>query len=176
MTMPAEPGGSGGGGLMGSKIMGIPTIVWVGGIALIVYFLFFKNANSGSTPTTSGNPGTNTQTTGATTLDSGAVTVTVNQTGADDTGDQPSPPVVGGGTGSGGGGSTTSPNEVTLPNEIGKRGEAGQNALKALGLKTKQTPARTPKGKTTTITSQKPGSGTKVPKGSTVDVGLKVNK
>jgi len=68
----------GGGGFAGSRILGIPTIVWIGGVALIVYFLFFRNSQT-ATPTTGGGGGT--ITTGATTVRKGAVTVNVTTKG-----------------------------------------------------------------------------------------------
>jgi len=78
-----DPEEGGGGGLASSKFMGMPVIVWVGGIALIVYFLFFRNSGagrSGSGTGQAGNPvgGSGTITSGDTTIDSGAVQVTVN--------------------------------------------------------------------------------------------------
>lgn len=88
MDPEAPPGG--GGGLMGSKIMGIPTIVWVGGVALIVYFLFFRNS-SGSASGVSTSGGGGTATSGNTTIDKGAIQVSITQGNSH----QPKPPVRG---------------------------------------------------------------------------------
>lgn len=116
MTMPDEGGaGATASGIMGGKILGIPSIVWVGGIALIVYFLFFRNSSSGTSSSSGGSAGTptggsGTITTGATTIDSGAVQVSVSGansspqaavgsaqsgTGASTAQNQPNPPTTG---------------------------------------------------------------------------------
>jgi hypothetical protein len=69
----------GGGGIMSHKIAGIPTVLIVGVVGLIAYFVFFRNSQSGVNPATSGGGGT--ITTGNTTIDTGAVQVTVSQGG-----------------------------------------------------------------------------------------------
>lgn len=77
---PESPGGG-----MG-KPMGIPWFVWIGGAAVLAYFLFFRNS-SASTPGTA----TDTSgdiTTGSTTLDKGAVTINVTQGTSEPTPDQ----------------------------------------------------------------------------------------
>lgn len=63
---------------------------------------------------------------------------------------------------------------VTVPNLINSRGSVAKLALIGRGLKPKQSPAKTPVGKGTTVTSQSPGSGTKVKVGSTVSYNVKV--
>jgi hypothetical protein len=68
-----------GGGIMGSRILGIPTIVWIGGVAIVVYFLFFRNSQAGQTGSATGGSGT--VTTGNTTLQQGAITIDVAQGG-----------------------------------------------------------------------------------------------
>jgi hypothetical protein len=81
------------GGFLHSKIFGIPAIVVIGGIGLIVYFIFFKNSSSTSSgsPSTSGGGGS--VTTGATTIDKGAVQISVTQEPGGNT--QPAPPATG---------------------------------------------------------------------------------
>lgn len=76
--MSAEQPQGGGGGIMSSKIMGMPTIVVVGVVAVVAYFLFFrKSSASAGSPSTSGGGGT--ATSGNTTIDKGAIQVTVKQ-------------------------------------------------------------------------------------------------
>jgi len=66
-------------------IMHIPWWVWVAGAAVLAYFLFFRNSSSSDAAgSTSGGGGTITS--GNTTVDSGAVTISVN------TNPQPTPP------------------------------------------------------------------------------------
>jgi hypothetical protein len=65
--------------------------------------------------------------------------------------------------------------KVTVPNVVGKRGEDAKDTIQKAGLVDQQVPATTPKGKTTTVTSTDPKAGTKVDKGSTVSVAVKVN-
>jgi PASTA domain len=64
--------------------------------------------------------------------------------------------------------------QVTVPNVTGQRGEAAKATLERNGFKVIQDPASTPKGKSTTVTSQNPLAGSKAAKGSTVAIGLKV--
>lgn len=79
--MATEPATGGGGNFFTAKIMGIPGVVWLIGAAAIAYFLFARSSSSGSagSPSTSGGGGT--VTTGQTTIDSGAVQVSVSQSG-----------------------------------------------------------------------------------------------
>jgi hypothetical protein len=92
-TMSPEDGAGGGmGGIFTAKIMGIPGIVWLIGAAGIAYFIFARKSSAASagSPSTSGGGGT--ITTGQTTIDSGAVTVSVSQGGSGDTSNpQPTP-------------------------------------------------------------------------------------
>lgn len=79
------------------KPLGLPWFVWLGGAAVVAYFLFFRNAGSQSAPTTSGGGGS--VSTGRTTLQKGAVTINVNQVPASKEGGkgggQPEPPTHG---------------------------------------------------------------------------------
>jgi len=90
-----------------------------------------------------------------------------------------SPPHI---TNPGGGGTTTPPptkspvptsGNVTVPNVVNSRGSVAKLALIGRGLKSKQVPATTPRGKGTVVTSQSPGSGTKVKVGSTVTINVR---
>ena len=76
------------------------------------------------------------------------------------------------GTGGGGGQST----KVRVPGIVGLKGDTAKNDITGIGLKWKQTPASTPKGKTTTVTAQSPRAGTQVNSGSTVTATLKTDK
>jgi hypothetical protein len=103
----APEAGATGGGIMHQKMMGIPVPLLIIGGALIAYFLFFRNSSSSSSGTAaSSTAGANdTVTGGTTTVDSGAVQVSVNtgpgtsaDTAADNSGTsntQPAAPVSG---------------------------------------------------------------------------------
>lgn len=75
--MAPEPGADGGGGMLTKKIMGIPVVVWVGGIALIAYLYLRNRSGSAGSPSTSGGGGS--VTTGSTRIDKGAIQVTITQ-------------------------------------------------------------------------------------------------
>lgn len=66
----------------------------------------------------------------------------------------------------------TPPVSVTVPKVTGKHGEDAKDALQKAGFKVLQDPATTPRGKTTTVTSQNPAGGTKAAKGSTVSIAV----
>lgn len=155
---PEQPGG---GGMMSSKILGIPTIVWVGGIALIVYFLFFRNSSqSAGSPSTSGGGGTIDQS-GTTRVESGAVQITVTQNPQDNDGDSDD--------GSGNPQPRPKPKprtkKVTVPNVVGRTYAQAAPVITKAGLKPHKRFAFTGP-----VTSETPKAGSKVPRGSTVDV------
>lgn len=82
--MPPEPapeGGGGGGNFFTQKYMGIPGIVWLGGVAVLAYFLFFRN-NSGSSTGASSSGGGGTSTTGDITFTPPPTQITVPTSGA----------------------------------------------------------------------------------------------
>jgi LysM repeat protein len=59
--MPEGPPASTGGNFLTQKYFGMPGIVWLGGAALLAYFLFFRKSgsgSSGSSGTSSGSDGT----------------------------------------------------------------------------------------------------------------------
>lgn len=61
MSQMAPEAGASGGGLMGGRILGIPTLVWVAGAALVSYFLFFRGkSTAGAGGTSTGGGGTST--------------------------------------------------------------------------------------------------------------------
>src|SRR5580658_2134246 len=70
--------------------------------------------------------------------------------------------------------STTPAGTATVPTVTGKRGEDAKDAITAAGFKPLQTPATTPKGKTTKVTSQNPKGGSKAAKGSDVAYAVSV--
>ena len=75
-----------GGGMMQSRIFGLPTIVWVLGAAVLAYLYFsHRSSQSAGSPSTPGGGGT--ATSGTTRIDKGAIQVTVTQN------PQPKPPV-----------------------------------------------------------------------------------
>lgn len=95
MTTPTPPGT--GGSMMDKKVAGIPLpIILVGGVAILAYFLFFRNSSSGAGTSSSGNTST-TDLSGATVTQPGPGPVTVNVTGGSNNGGgknpQPKPPV-----------------------------------------------------------------------------------
>jgi hypothetical protein len=78
--------------------------------------------------------------------------------------------------GSGSVSTTTSTAKVKVPNVVGQRGEDAKKTLEAAKFKVIQTPATTPEGKSTKVTSQNPDAGTEAPSGSTVAIALSVSK
>jgi PASTA domain len=66
--------------------------------------------------------------------------------------------------------------QLTVPNVVGQDGTQAKLSLVTKGFKVAQNPATTPKGKTTKVTSQNPRAGQRAAKGSTVTIGLAVNK
>lgn len=81
-----DPEMGGGGGLTGTRILGVPVLVWVAGIAVLAYLYFRSSGSSSPTGvTTSGGGGS--ISTGRTVLDKGAVQVSITQN------PQPKPPV-----------------------------------------------------------------------------------
>jgi PASTA domain len=148
------------------RIFGMPWWVIIGIAGVAAYFLFFRNSSSsGSGTGASSSAGSGTVTSsGSTTLDSGAVSVTVTQNG---NGGQPTPPTTT---------STGTSSQVAVPDVVGQRGAAAKTTLEKAGFKVSQSPKTTPKGKSTTVTSQSPKAGTKAAKGSTVKDTVKVNK
>jgi hypothetical protein len=65
--------------------------------------------------------------------------------------------------------------KVTVPNLKNKSGEEAKAIGEGLGFKVTQSPTTTPKGKSTTVTSQNPASGTKATHGSTIHVNLRTS-
>lgn len=59
------------------RVLGLPLIAWLGIVALGAYLYLNHRSNSAGSPSTSGGGGTATE--GATTLQKGAITVTVTQ-------------------------------------------------------------------------------------------------
>lgn len=148
---PETEGGSP--GLMQQKWFGVPAPVIVVLGALVVYFLFFRNSQSGSGTGASSSAGSgDTQTVGNTTIDKGAVTVTVNTGNGDSDQPQPKPP-----------GNTKT---VTVPNVVGKTLPQAQTAIKKRGLN----PHADKPFEGRVVRQEKPRSGAKVKKGSTVDL------
>jgi hypothetical protein len=152
---PEQPGGS-------HRIMIL--LLVAGGAAVLAYFLFFRNSSSAG-GSTSGGGGTITSS-GSTTLQTGAVQVSVTQnpdtSGQTTTNPQPTPP----------GKKPTTSQSISVPNVVGKTGQNAAAQLKKAGLAYAQSPVSTPKGKRTKVTSEEPAAGKKVAKGSTVHVKL----
>lgn len=152
-----EDQGGGGGGFMSQRWFGIPAPLVIVGVALIAYFLFFRGSGGGGT-STAGGP--DTQTVGDTTIDTGAVQVSVNtgSTNSNDTtlgdNDQPGPPPVP---------KTTT---VTVPRVIGEPAGMARRRVTRRGLE----PAGITQGR---VRTENPAAGTKVKKGSTVTLGDK---
>lgn len=86
--MPEE----GGGGFLSQKIMGIPAIVVIGGVAILAYFILSRNKQVPANSTSGGGGQVHT---GKTVVQSGAVRINVNNN--DDGNPQPKPPHKGGG-------------------------------------------------------------------------------
>lgn len=66
--------------IAGGKTAGIPNLLLIGGVALIVYFLFFRNSKAAGGASSTAGDGT--VTTGDTTIGTGAVQVKVTQSGS----------------------------------------------------------------------------------------------
>lgn len=73
--MPPEPQPEGGGNFFTRKIGGIPGFVWLGGAAVVAYFLFFRG--KGSTTGASSSGGGGTPSTGDITIQPGTTTVQI---------------------------------------------------------------------------------------------------
>jgi hypothetical protein len=158
--MPPDPP-EGGQSFLTMKFMGIPALVWVAVVAGVAYWLYSRNASSTAAAGSSSAGSSDTLTTGNTTVDTGAVSISIDASGNSD---QPTPPVTGKAT------------TVTVPNVVGKPGATALDQLKAAGFKTSQTPKTTPKGEATKVTTETPKAGTKVAKGSTVKTVVVANK
>lgn len=75
-----DPEGTQGGGvsnILTDRFLGIPGYIWLIGIAVGAYLLFFRNSSSSATPESTGGGGT--VTTGNTTIDKGAIQIKVTQ-------------------------------------------------------------------------------------------------
>lgn len=146
---PEQPGG---GGFMSSRIFGIPTIVLIGGIAILAYLYFrhAQNAQAAGSPSTSGGGGT--VTTGTTRVEKGAVTINVTQQGSDQDNDtQPTP----GGRGR--------RKRVVVPDVTGEKWGQASQELQKTGLKAGRTHPFAG-----AVRGERPQAGKRVPKGSTV--------
>lgn len=71
-------------------------------------------------------------------------------------------------------GTTGGAGKVKVPDIVGERGSAARAKISAAGLKYKQEPAKTPRGRETEVTSQAPHAGTEVAKGAEVTAQVKV--
>lgn len=149
-----DPETEGGGGFMSQRWFGMPAPVVIIGVALLAYFLFFRNSGGIGQGSSAG--GSDTLTTGNTTVESGAVRVVVNAGNNGEDNDQPKPPHKG------------ITRTVTVPDVVGKPGEAARDAIMKAGLRARQIPARTPAGKPTVVVSENPRGGGKARKGSVV--------
>lgn len=179
--------GGGGGNILTAKYFGLPGFVWLGGAAILAYFLFFRNKSSASTSgTTSG--GTSGSGSGSET--GGNITVNVpknrsqpvnaasgstspngantpgqgGQTGTPNPQPTPTPaPSTGSSTTT-----TTTPatNNVTVPNVVGQRLATATGILTAAGLR--EGGASQISGISQTVISQDPAANTSVAAGSMV--------
>jgi hypothetical protein len=80
MSEMAPESGGGGGNLFTGRIMGIPGVVWLLGAGVLAYFIFFRKGSAGAGGSTSGGGGTIDTSGTQTTLQKGAIAVTVSQT------------------------------------------------------------------------------------------------
>jgi hypothetical protein len=191
---PPDTGGApsaGGGNVLTTKYFGMPGIVWLGGAAVLAYFLFFRNKSSSAasgTGTASGSgSGSSSGETG------GTINFTPNPTGTsqwrpvNNTDGSTSPS---GTNTSGQGGQTGTPNpqptpttnpssgtstststttattNVTVPNVVGQRLATATGILTAAGLR--EGGANQVAGVSQTVVSQNPAANTSVSPGSMV--------
>jgi PASTA domain len=203
MSMP--PGEGGGGGIMSSRILGIPTLVWVAIAALGAYYLFFRNKSGATAGGTSSAGSSDTLTGGTTTVDSGAVQVSVNSSGSNTAADNSGAAAAPTGTATAGSGSPSvtttnggqptppapppvqtvttatpappAPSQtaanISVPNVVGQRANFGIGELTSSGLGYKSTTGNRKQADTYAIATQSPAPGTKVSKGSIINIGFK---
>lgn len=177
---PAPEQGSGG-NILTNKYFGMPGFVWLGGAALLAYFLFFHNKGSSSTST----PATGTS--GSTSGETGGTINFVNPTpvnnnsggtspdGSNNPGQgsqsgtpnpQPTPATPPSTTSTTTSGTTPAQNNVTVPNVVGQRLATATGILTASGLR--EGGANQVSGVSQTVVSQNPSAGTSVVQGSMV--------
>lgn len=157
MSMPpepdAQPDGQSTNPIM-RKVAGLPVIVWVLIVAAIAFIWFSRRGgglfggSKSSGINTSGGGGS--ATSGRTTIDKGAVQITVTQGNRK----QPGPPV-----------HKKKSRMVTVPNVVGEEWFTASKQIKAKGLKPERT--RPYSGRTEEET---PSGGTKVRKGSVIEL------
>lgn len=142
----------GGGSFLTQKWLGLPAIVWLGGAAVLAYFIMSR---SSSTPANSTSGGGGQIHTGKTTVQSGAVRINVNAN--DDGNPQPKPPH----HHHGGGGTKT----FTIPKDetVGQFGEGRNWSSDTLQEVTQM---KQPKG--TTYAGQKLALNFPLKKGDTI--------
>jgi hypothetical protein len=174
---PAAGGSTGGGNILTNKYFGMPGFVWLGGAAILAYFLFFRNKSSSSTAATPSSGSTSGETGGTINF-----TNPVNNTDGSTSPNGTNTPGQGGQTGtpnpqptpvpnpSTGTSTTTSTtpatNNVTVPNLVGQRLAAATGILTALGLK--EGGANQVAGVSQTVISQNPAANSSVTPGSMV--------
>lgn len=134
------------------RVLGLPLIVWVLIVAVVAYLWFSRSQSGGGLlgglsggGSTSGGGGT--ATAGNTTIDKGAVTISVSQ----GSNKQPKPPV------------HRKKSVVAVPDVRGMRYPAAAKSLHHEGLK-----AHRAQPYVGTVTSERPGQGSKVTRGSTI--------
>jgi hypothetical protein len=136
----------------------------IGGVALAAGLLYFWWKNKQAAASTAADTGTGTGSGPSTPtgLSTGQLWSWISDHNSSTTTTSTTPPT------------TTAAGTATVPTVTGKRGEDAKDAITAAGFKPLQTPATTPKGKTTKVTSQNPKGGSKAAKGSDVAYAVSV--
>jgi hypothetical protein len=175
---PAPTQGSGG-NILTNKYFGMPGFVWLGGAALLAYFLFFRKSGSSSSST----PASGTSGTGSSGETGGTINFTpvnthsggTSPTGTNNPGQgsqsgtpnpQPTPGAPPSTTTTTTSGTTPAQNNVTVPNLVGQRLATATTILTAAGLR--EGGANQVSGVSQTVVSQSPAAGSSVVAGSMV--------
>jgi hypothetical protein len=189
---PPDTGGAApstsGGNILTTKYFGMPGIVWLGGAAVLAYFLFFRNKSSSASGTgtaTGSGSGSSSGETGGTinfTPSSGNNWRPVNNTDGSTSPTGTNTPGQGGQTGtpnpqpspttnpssgtSTSTSTTTATTNVTVPNVVGQRLATATGILTAAGLR--EGGANQVAGVSQSVVSQNPAAGTSVSPGSMI--------
>jgi hypothetical protein len=158
---PEETGGDGG-SFLTRKVLGMPAFVWLALAAAAAYWYFSRHSSSSAAGAGAGSGdtgGSGTVTTGGTTVDTGAVQISVDTGGQD----QPQPPTTGNKT------------TVAVPNVVGQRANTAIANLKKAGFRYKSSTGPRNPVHTYNVSSEAPKGGSKAAKGSVIDLAFKQN-
>lgn len=177
----AAPEQGSGGNILTNKYFGMPGFVWLGGAALLAYFLFFRNKSTTAAATPASSGSTSGETGGTINFvqpQSAPVNTSTggtSPTGTNNPGQgsqsgtpnpQPTPSTPPSTTSTTTSSTQPAQNNVTVPNVVGQRLATATGMLTAAGLR--EGGANQVSGVAQTVVSQSPGAGTSVVQGSMV--------